>query len=231
MCGAWERLVRTVKSCLHAAMPTRVPKDELLLTMLAEVENIINNRPLTYVSIDTEDDEALTPNHFIYGSSSGSKPVGDSSDTSENHRNNWANSQAFANRFWIRWTKEYLPSLRRRTKWHDPNVEEVAIGDIVILIGEEKGTWPKGKVIQVHQGRDGHVRSVDIQLATGIYTRPVSKLAVLDVLDRCTLETSTRIPGGNVTSSTKISTTPCTPTTSAATSDNVAVAPTTFAQE
>lgn len=28
---------------------------------MAEVENIINSRPLTYVSIDNENQEALTP--------------------------------------------------------------------------------------------------------------------------------------------------------------------------
>ena len=38
-----------------------------MLTLFSEVENIVNNLPLTYLNEDYEDLEALTPNHFLIG--------------------------------------------------------------------------------------------------------------------------------------------------------------------
>ena len=39
--------------------------DEGLLTLLCEVESIISGRPLTKLSDDPRDPEALTPNHLL----------------------------------------------------------------------------------------------------------------------------------------------------------------------
>lgn len=39
--------------------------DESLQTPLCEVENILNDRPITPVSDDARDSEALTPNHLL----------------------------------------------------------------------------------------------------------------------------------------------------------------------
>lgn len=71
MGGAWERLVRSVKVTLRAILTDQAPKEELLSTLFAEVEHCINSRPLTHVSLDPQDKEAITPNHFLIGSSSG----------------------------------------------------------------------------------------------------------------------------------------------------------------
>lgn len=75
MGGSWERLVGSVKKNLRECLPERNPNDELLRTMLTEIESVINSRPLTFVSIDVSDQEALTPNHFLLGSSNGSGMV------------------------------------------------------------------------------------------------------------------------------------------------------------
>lgn len=65
MGGAWERMVRSVKTTLAYAMPTRSPTDEVLLSMLAFAEFTVNSRPLTSVPLDHESSEAITPNHFF----------------------------------------------------------------------------------------------------------------------------------------------------------------------
>ena len=50
--------------------------DEGLLTLLCEVESIINGRLLTKVSDDPRDPEALTPNHLLLLRSGPTLPPG-----------------------------------------------------------------------------------------------------------------------------------------------------------
>lgn len=68
MGGSWERLVGSVKNALKEVIINQRLQDESLLSILMEVESIINSHPLTYVSLETDDTEALTPNHFLLGS-------------------------------------------------------------------------------------------------------------------------------------------------------------------
>ena len=50
--------------------------EETLLTTLCLVEQLLNARPLTAVSSDVNDFEALTHNHFLLGSPTIYLPVG-----------------------------------------------------------------------------------------------------------------------------------------------------------
>ena len=61
MGGAWERLVRSTKEVMSGLMKDRVLTDPQLATLLTEVENILNSRPLTRASEDAADLEALIP--------------------------------------------------------------------------------------------------------------------------------------------------------------------------
>ncbi|XP_072940691.1 uncharacterized protein [Epargyreus clarus] len=50
MGGAWERLVRSVKTALSTTLNEKSPKEEVLQTLLVEAEYCVNARPLTHVS-------------------------------------------------------------------------------------------------------------------------------------------------------------------------------------
>ncbi|XP_055906876.1 uncharacterized protein LOC129942102 [Eupeodes corollae] len=202
MGGSWERLVRSVKVTLGHITPTRNPTDELLGAMMTEVERIINTRPLTYVPLGCDEDEALTPNHFLLGSSNGDKLAGEVEDDVTLLRKNWLSSEQFANRFWRRWVNEYLPDLTRRTKWFSTS-KPINVGDIVIIADSTlpRNTWPKGLILQTNVGKDGIARSAVVKTQHGIYTRPTSKLAVLDVGrfgEDGKLVPGTSLPGGSV---------------------------------
>lgn len=184
MGGAWERLVRSIKNTLQKISLSRNPSDELLLSMLIEVEHIVNTRPLTYIPLENESSEVLTPNHFLLGCSSGVKTYGRFSDEGELLFRNWKRSQQFANSFQKRWVRDYLPSLNITPKWRDP-VRELKIGDVVFIFDEKsygKDIHPKGIVTEVYPSRDGHVRKASVRTSSGIYVRPAAKLAILDVV-------------------------------------------------
>uniref|UniRef100_W8AYL5 Pro-Pol polyprotein n=1 Tax=Ceratitis capitata TaxID=7213 RepID=W8AYL5_CERCA len=65
--GAWERMVRCVKRVLSFTLKTKVPQIQTLQSLFIEAESLVNSRPLTYLPLDHQDAEPLTPNHFILG--------------------------------------------------------------------------------------------------------------------------------------------------------------------
>ena len=63
--GVWERLIRSCKKAMYAVLGNRSVTEDVLSTTMCIVEQTMNARPLTSVSSDANDLEALTPNHFF----------------------------------------------------------------------------------------------------------------------------------------------------------------------
>ena len=114
MGGAWERLVRSVKVALQAINKDRVTSDEVLLTLFAEVEGLVNSRPLTHVPVDPEAPASLTPNHFLIGTSGLPNTLGVFDNSDLCLRKKWRLAERLTDHFWSRWVREYLPTLSRR---------------------------------------------------------------------------------------------------------------------
>ncbi|XP_076660183.1 uncharacterized protein LOC143363496 [Halictus rubicundus] len=159
MGGAWERMIRSVKTALDTVLRDQATSEEVLVTLLAEIEHSVNSRPLTHVSVDPRDNEALTPNHFLIGTSSGEIRLGAYEFRAICPRNQWRIAQSFADAFWKRWLKEYLPTLIPRTKWNRA-ARPLAVGDLVIIIDYQtpRNVWKRGTVIDVYPSVDGEVR-------------------------------------------------------------------------
>lgn len=182
MGGSWERLIRTIKTALYASVPeTRLFNDEIFRSYLTEVEFTLNSRPLFHVPFD-DLNEPLTPNHFLLGDSGGVKPMGAIVDDGRVLTNSWRRSQQLADVFWKRWINEYLPTVAHRQKWHNI-VKPLEVGDIVIIVDDNlpRGSWLKGRIIQINKGKDEAVRSAVVQTKTGIYKRPATKIASLNL--------------------------------------------------
>ena len=64
MGAAWERLIRVVKNCLYKAIGRSTLGYYDLLTLLSNIQNSVNSRPLTYMSSE-KDLFPLTPNSFL----------------------------------------------------------------------------------------------------------------------------------------------------------------------
>ncbi|CAH2101038.1 unnamed protein product [Euphydryas editha] len=180
MGGAWERLVRSVKTALTAVLQERSPQEEVLATLLAEAEYTVNSRPLTHVSVDIEDPEALTPNHILLGGSARVPLPGKFEDRDLIGRPYWRAAQRLADQFWARWVREYLPELqhRREPRGSGP---AIAVGDVVLIVDGNlpRNTWPRGVVIATYPGQDGTVRVVDVRTSGGILRRPTKRLVQL----------------------------------------------------
>nr|XP_043069244.1 uncharacterized protein LOC122322057 [Drosophila bipectinata] len=182
MGGAWERLVRSVKTALESILLDKRPSDELLRAALMEAEAIVNSRPLTYIPLEDENEESLTPNHFLLGSSTGRGPTMEPLPEGVQLKKSWRESQQLADSFWRRWLQEYLPVITRRTKWCE-KAKPLVEGDIVYVCdpGQPRSQWPKGRILKVNLSSDGQVRSAAVRTQSGVYTRPATKLAVLSI--------------------------------------------------
>ena len=65
MGGFYEQLIGLVKRSLRKAIEKLCLTYEQFLTILKEVEAIINSRPLVYIDDDINSNISLTPSHFL----------------------------------------------------------------------------------------------------------------------------------------------------------------------
>ncbi|XP_026731188.1 uncharacterized protein LOC113496223 [Trichoplusia ni] len=180
MGGAWERLVRTVKTALAVVLNERSPPEEVLHTLMTEVEHIVNSRPLTPVSMDPNDAESLTPNHFLLGRSCRAMAPGEFEDNELVGKATWRTAQRLADHFWRRWVKEYLPLLMPR-KIDGRTTVDPKEGDVVLIVDAAlpRNSWPRGEVIKVYPGPDGRTRVLDVRTSGGVLRRPTRRVVVL----------------------------------------------------
>ena len=66
MNGVTERMIRSARQILDAILKEQIVTDEVILTVMAEVTNILNSMPLKRNSDSPLDDEPITPNHLLY---------------------------------------------------------------------------------------------------------------------------------------------------------------------
>ena len=131
MSGVVESMVKVTKRALKAVIKERTFTDDALYTIMTEVESTVNSRPLTNVSDNIDDCEALTPNHFLLGRRSNNTPVINNKVVDVTVRRKWKAVQAATNIFWSQWTREYLPMLAERKKCSSLNVN-LKKGDLVL---------------------------------------------------------------------------------------------------
>ena len=181
MGGVWERMIRSIRKVLKAVLDMQILTDESLRTFMCEVESIINARPLTRVSDDPADLNAITPNHLLLLKTASNLPPGIFNKQDQYCRRRWKQIQYLADVFWRRWTREYLPILQIRQKWHSVQ-RNLAKNDIVLVVDKatSRNLWPLGIVLDVSVGRDGLVRSARIKTMSSEMVRPIEKLCLLE---------------------------------------------------
>ena len=182
--GIYESIIRLVRKAMDSLLSDRQIRtltDEGLVTVLKEIEYILNCRPLARVSTSPKDMETLSPIMLLTESLVTGLPP-DVFVSSDSMRSSWRACQLQIDQFWKRWQSEYLQLLQRRQKWLMPE-RNLKKNDLVLIKDEDqpRNFWPKGLVVEVFPDRDGLVRRAKIRLATGkIYLRDIRKLCLLE---------------------------------------------------
>ena len=120
--GFYERPIAILKSALPKIVGSAKLNFEELHTELVQIENMMNTRPLTYLS-EEDCDEHITPSHLMYGRNINRRNI-----VNDNYnvitldktliKTLIKHVTAVSNHFWNRFYKEYLLSLGEKHRYH-----------------------------------------------------------------------------------------------------------------
>jgi len=180
--AAWERMIRTIKSALYKVVGRKQMCYFELITIISDIVNVVNSRPLTYRGND-DDLEFITPNSFLKTDTGRSLVFGGVSGTEiavPNRKQLVAaleKREALLDRFKELWYDDYLLSLRETNRdlfqdeWHD----RIKVDDVVLISAPNKPrpSWQMGRVAETLRGKDGKVRCVRVvrpDSSDGVYS-------------------------------------------------------------
>lgn len=154
---------------------------EELYTVFCLIEACMNSRPLTPLSDDPSDFDALTPGHFLIGNPITALPQPTLIDVPINRLTRYQHLIQMNQHFWARWSREYLSGLQQRFKWTQSHIANIKPGTMVILREDNLPPmqWHMGRVTELHPGKDGLVRVVSVKTRNGIVKRALSKICIL----------------------------------------------------
>ncbi|KAJ8914062.1 hypothetical protein NQ315_017583 [Exocentrus adspersus] len=180
--GLWKAGVESAKFHMKRVLGNSAFTYEQFNTIIIQIEGILNSRPITQITSDPSDLTYLTPGHFLIGAPITSYPEPDVTNIPENRLKFWKLCTQAQQNFWKRWHKDYLAQLQSKPKWRQeyPNIKE----NMLVLLKEDGIPclkWPMARIIKTIAGKDGKVRVVQVQTKNGIYTRSITKLAILPI--------------------------------------------------
>ncbi|XP_044249382.2 uncharacterized protein [Drosophila takahashii] len=172
--GLWEAAVKSMKHLLVKNIGNSGLTYEELQTVAIEVEAVLNSRPTAPISEDPNDGEALTPSHFLLGSSLKALPEPCLENRNPNSLTRWHRVTYLKQQFWELWRRDY--------KWLTPQAN-ITPGQLVIIHDDHTPPqqWPLGRILNTCSGADGKVRVVDIKTMKRVIRRPICKIAPLPV--------------------------------------------------
>ena len=119
-------------------------EEDVLATVLTEVEATLNSRPLCAVSDDPNDLQPLTPNHLLLQRTVSALPPGTFVKEDMLLRKKCRQTKMLADYFWRRWLREYVPPLQERQKWQRPR-RNAQVGDLLLVVDQDlpsgSGIW------------------------------------------------------------------------------------------
>ena len=183
--GVYERLIRSSRHFLHEILSKDSIDETVFNTTLIVVEGILNRRPITQVSSDERDVDALSPSDLLYPGTrahSSINIVPPSSISAEEFKKGWRQARGLVQIFWGKWLNSYLSSLKERQKWNN-SMDNLQKDQIVLMTDENqpRDCWKIARVTDV-RGEGNHVRTALVKLPNGkVFERDVTKLVYLEL--------------------------------------------------
>ncbi|XP_072948714.1 uncharacterized protein [Epargyreus clarus] len=155
--GLMEACVKSAKFHLVRILGTAHLTFEELSSLFAQIESILNSRPLCPLSSSPSDLYPLTPGHFLIGRPLQALPSPCLQDANATRLDRFRRLDQIRQIFWKRWSHEYIAELQTRAKWRAKSEESLQIGDLVII--KEDNTpplyWRLGRIERLFPGMMG----------------------------------------------------------------------------
>ena len=170
--GVTEILINLVKvvrkSIISSLGDTRLTLNEMN-TLMLEITNLVNERPIGTLPNSQTDSEYLSPNSLLLGRCSARISSGPFqqdqvfTDDSRSIKDRFLLVQSITAQFWKIWMRDYFPSLLVRQKWHSAR-RNLEVGDVCILKDSNafRGEWRICRVSDVFPDASGKVRNVAV---------------------------------------------------------------------
>ena len=182
----WEAAVKSMKHHLRRVMGNSIFNYEEMTTMLCQIEQVLNNRPLMALTNTPDDILAITPSMLVNGSLLDAipQPSLQKMDARGHLVKRFRCIQQLLSKFWNRWSSEKVASLQPQGKWQQ-ECANFSVDDVVLITGDRIPPlqWSIGRVMQLKLGHDGLARVALVRTSHGVFTRPVRKLRRLPVKD------------------------------------------------
>ena len=105
-------MIGLVRSCLRYTMHDisyRTPDDEALLTMMKEIEGILNSRPLLPAGLDPNSFDVLTPAQILQPGTPSVPQAVREFTSADSIRRGYRSAQWHIDQFWRRFSSKYIP--------------------------------------------------------------------------------------------------------------------------
>ena len=171
MGGVWERQIRSARNILSSLLKThgRSLNDEALSTLMAEVEAVMNFRPLTVELLSNGNSlNLISPSNLLRMKSKVAMPSPGEFERADIYCCKcWRRVQHISDEFWNEWRKEFLVTLQQSHKW-SANRRNFQTGNIVLLKDkfQHRNHWSMAQIIKTYSDVNGNIRNVKIQIGT-----------------------------------------------------------------
>ncbi len=178
MTGLCERMIGAAKRALyHIIRPNRAVSAAQFHTALTVVEGILNTRPISVLSHDVRDPEALTPAHFL--AVPPYRQLAPLPNTDWSPKTEWRRLQQALDDLWARFCKELQDDIQLQKKWHHRQTN-LEVDDVVVVLDKKvRGVWPLGRIVRTEPSRDGLVRRVQVQVKGTTMRRAAHSVVLL----------------------------------------------------
>ncbi|XP_044597774.1 uncharacterized protein LOC123274274 [Cotesia glomerata] len=141
--GKWEAAVKSIKFHLRRTIGDSLLTLEQYSTLLAQIEAILNSRPLTPLNEDPADLAVLTPDHFLIGQSLTAIPEPSLTDLQPARLSHWEQVQQMVQHFWKRYYQDCIYRYQAISKWHHRR-NQIKVGSVVLITTEDlpPTKWP-----------------------------------------------------------------------------------------
>ena len=192
MGGFIERVVGLFKNTVRRVIGRATIDYQEFLTIIYEINAVLNSRPISYVYDSTGEEEPITPSRLWCGKNVTLMPplhdIRIDRRDPEICKKRLKFLDKVLTQFWNRFTTQYLTNLSERhlSRNLPRDGRQPKVGEVVLIKNDllPRGRWKIARIVEVTPGRDGVIRRVLLQPPYKNLTRDKKRNKPSEIISR-----------------------------------------------